>query len=182
MKHRKVAGIILLEEESVKRLFHPIILEFFYSLMFSLVFLGLAGYSYYYNLYLDYYAPYICAGFGVLLLFRILYKIFTNTFIITSDRVLYIKGLFNIEIVEVSLDKITNIAIDQSFFQQIFNFGDVSIDTASGTVGYEIVMKGIGEPKEVQLLMKNLLVKKETRVLSTYEDKIKPKASEPEKR
>lgn len=160
MKKQIIAGVTLLDDENLKKVFHPVLWEYSPFLILVISSFSAAAYAYYYNWYAEFYTSSMFVGLGVFVSILILLNIFTNTFFITDDRIVYVKGLFDIEIIEVFISKITDIRIDQSLFERLLNFGDVSIDTAGGA-GYEIVMKGVSGPKSLQLLIKNLTLKKE---------------------
>jgi uncharacterized membrane protein YdbT with pleckstrin-like domain len=52
-------------------------------------------------------------------------------FVITDRRVLQLQGVFSKNVLDSSLEKITDVELQQSMLGRIFNFGDVDILTAS---------------------------------------------------
>lgn len=52
-------------------------------------------------------------------------------FVITNRRVIQISGLFNKSVTDSSLEKVTDLKLEQSALGRIFNYGDIEILTAS---------------------------------------------------
>jgi uncharacterized membrane protein YdbT with pleckstrin-like domain len=52
-------------------------------------------------------------------------------YVITDNRVIQIRGIFNKAVIDSSLDKINDIELRQSWIGRIFGFGDIEILTAS---------------------------------------------------
>ena len=52
-------------------------------------------------------------------------------YVITDNRVIQIRGIFNKDVIDSSLDKINDIELRQSWVGRIFGFGDIEILTAS---------------------------------------------------
>lgn len=161
MIKKKVAGIILLGDEFVHRVMHHSLFVYLPALLVGIFCLGFAGYLYYYALYTEYYAFYFFLGVGILNLLLVLINFFSDTFIITNERIIYKKGVLNLEIVEVDMDNITNIKITQRLVKRLLNYGNVLIDTA-GSKGFEIEMMNIDNPKIVQHLIKKLVEEKDS--------------------
>jgi len=52
-------------------------------------------------------------------------------FIVTTRRVVHVKGLFNKSVIDSSLEKVNDVKMEQSYMGRIFDYGDVEILTAS---------------------------------------------------
>lgn len=72
-------------------------------------------------------------------------------YVITDQRVLQIRGIFNKAVIDSSLDKINDIELRQSWIGRIFDFGDIEILTASEIGVNE--MRRIAHPLEFKRAM-----------------------------
>lgn len=54
-----------------------------------------------------------------------------KAYVVTNRRVLQISGVFSKDVVDSSLEKVTDVRLHQSFLGRIFDYGDVEILTAS---------------------------------------------------
>jgi uncharacterized membrane protein YdbT with pleckstrin-like domain len=52
-------------------------------------------------------------------------------YVVTDQRVIQLRGIFNKEVIDSALDKINDVELRQSWLGRIFNFGDIEILTAS---------------------------------------------------
>ena len=52
-------------------------------------------------------------------------------YIITNRRVIQVTGVLDKEVLDTSLEKVTDVKMNQSFFGRMFNYGDIEILTAS---------------------------------------------------
>src|SRR5688500_2095946 len=76
-----------------------------------------------------------------------------KAYIVTNRRVIQISGVFNKEVVDSSLEKVTDVKLSQSFFGRLFGDGDMEILTAS-EVGVNIFHE-IHNPVEFKTAMLN---------------------------
>ena len=65
-------------------------------------------------------------------------------YIVTDQRVIQIRGIFNKDVIDSSLDKINDIELRQSWLGRIFDYGNIEILTASDVGINE--MRKIGHP------------------------------------
>jgi uncharacterized membrane protein YdbT with pleckstrin-like domain len=72
-------------------------------------------------------------------------------YVITDHRVIQIRGIFNKEVIDSSLEKINDIELRQSWLGRIFDFGDIEILTASD-VGVN-AMRKLGHPLDFKRAM-----------------------------
>ena len=80
--------------------------------------------------------------------------IWTNhEYLVTNRRVIQISGIFNKDVIDSSLEKVTDIKMTQSFFGRLFDFGDVEILTAS-EIGVNLFRR-IGDPVKFKTAMLN---------------------------
>jgi hypothetical protein len=72
-------------------------------------------------------------------------------YIVTDQRVIQIRGIFNKNVIDSSLDKINDIELRQSWLGRIFDYGNIEILTASDVGINE--MRKIGHPLEFKRAM-----------------------------
>jgi uncharacterized membrane protein YdbT with pleckstrin-like domain len=76
-----------------------------------------------------------------------------HQYIVTNRRVIQISGVINKNVIDSSLEKVTDIKMTQSFFGRLFDYGDVEILTAS-EIGVNM-FKRIGNPVKFKTAMLN---------------------------
>ena len=74
-------------------------------------------------------------------------------YIITNRRVIQVTGVFSKEVLDTSLEKVTDVKMTQSFFGRMFDFGDIEILTAS-ELGVNLFRR-IGAPVRFKTAMLN---------------------------
>jgi membrane protein YdbS with pleckstrin-like domain len=72
-------------------------------------------------------------------------------YIVTDQRVIQIRGIFNKSVIDSSLDKINDIELRQSWLGRIFDYGNIEILTASDVGINE--MRKIGHPLDFKRAM-----------------------------
>ncbi len=72
-------------------------------------------------------------------------------YIVTDQRVIQIRGIFNKDVIDSSLDKINDVELRQSWLGRIFDYGTIEILTASDVGINE--MRKIGHPLEFKRAM-----------------------------
>jgi len=72
-------------------------------------------------------------------------------YVVTDQRVIQLRGIFNKDVIDSSLDKINDVELSQSWLGRIFNYGTIEILTASD-VGIN-QMRRIGRPLEFKRAM-----------------------------
>lgn len=83
-------------------------------------------------------------------------------YILTSRRLLIIKGILARKLTTAPLDRITHVTVEQSALERfIYNSGQMLIITA-GFDQREIVIENIGSPVEFKVLMEELMIKLDT--------------------
>lgn len=75
---------------------------------------------------------------------------------LTTGRVIRLRGVISKDVYESPLKKIQDLKLKISVSQRIFGCGDIMITTA-GTAAIECVWKNIGNPREAQKSLRNLL-------------------------
>jgi uncharacterized membrane protein YdbT with pleckstrin-like domain len=69
-----------------------------------------------------------------------IYQVWTNhKFVVTTRRVLQIKGVLGKHVVDASLDQINDVKTDQSVFGRMLDYGTVEVVTASDLLTDEMV-------------------------------------------
>jgi uncharacterized membrane protein YdbT with pleckstrin-like domain len=74
-------------------------------------------------------------------------------YIVTNRRVIQVTGVLSKEVLDTSLEKLTDVKLSQSFFGRIFDYGDIEILTAS-ELGVNL-FKRIGDPVGFKTAMLN---------------------------
>lgn len=74
-------------------------------------------------------------------------------YIITNRRVIQVTGVLSKEVLDTSLEKLTDVKMNQSFFGRLFNYGDIEILTAS-ELGVNLFQR-IGDPVGFKTAMLN---------------------------
>ena len=74
-------------------------------------------------------------------------------YIVTNRRVIQISGVLSKEVLDTSLEKVTDVKMSQSFFGRLFNYGDIEILTAS-ELGVNL-FKSISDPVGFKTAMLN---------------------------
>lgn len=73
-----------------------------------------------------------------------------NNFAFTQKRILILRGWLSTQLVSIDYDKITNIKVEQNFFEKlVFNTGKLIIDTA-GTDLPEVILTNIENPYQIK--------------------------------
>jgi uncharacterized membrane protein YdbT with pleckstrin-like domain len=67
----------------------------------------------------------------VITLIRDVLRWWNRQYVITNRRVIQVAGTFDKQVTDSSLEKVNDVKMVQSFFGRVFNFGDLSILTAS---------------------------------------------------
>jgi len=74
-------------------------------------------------------------------------------YIVTNRRVIQVTGVLSKEVLDTSLEKVTDVKMSQSFFGRLFNYGDIEILTAS-ELGVNL-FQYIGDPVRFKTAMLN---------------------------
>lgn len=74
-------------------------------------------------------------------------------YIVTNRRVIQVTGVLSKEVLDTSLEKVTDVKMTQSFFGRLFGYGDIEILTAS-ELGVNL-FKNISNPVEFKTAMLN---------------------------
>lgn len=97
----------------------------------------------------------ICIFIGVVWIIKDLIKFFTTKLIITNKRVSGKTGLINTNELDSPLNKINGVQVRQGLFGKIFNYGTVSITTASTVFNFDYIDK----PNEFKTILNNQIEK-----------------------
>jgi uncharacterized integral membrane protein len=74
-------------------------------------------------------------------------------YIVTNRRVIQVTGVLSKEVLDTSLEKVTDVKMSQSFFGRLFDYGDIEILTAS-ELGVNLFQR-IGNPVKFKTAMLN---------------------------
>lgn len=69
-------------------------------------------------------------------------------YVLTNRRVMRIRGIFNVNLFECSLQRIQNTAMSLTWYERIFSLGSIHFATA-GTTGYEATWQTVPNPMAV---------------------------------
>jgi len=124
---------------------------------FGLLFIACAFFSFYgqpsSNLFILWkfinYASRIVWGFATFMLLRLEYRIWSRKYALTTDRLIYSRGIFSEKFKSTLYHKVTDISLTQSFWDKLLNTGTITINTA-GTDKYEIRYRKISDPITVK--------------------------------
>lgn len=93
---------------------------------------------------------------GIPKLSRLLHQKRANVYVLTTHKLLIIKGIFAIKVVTALLDRVTHVTVNQSFADRFFyNSGDIIVITA-GFDKREIVIENIPNPIRFKVLLEEL--------------------------
>lgn len=101
------------------------------------------------RLIIDFFAMAILIGFVWIV--KDIIKFFTTKLIITNKRVIGKTGLINTNELDSPLNKINGVQVKQGLFGKIFNYGTVSITTASTVFHFDM----ISEPNDFKTILNN---------------------------
>lgn len=105
------------------------------------------------RLIIDFFAWFIIVGFVWTV--KDLIKFFTTKLVITNKRVSGKTGLINTNELDSPLNKINGIQVKQGLFGKMFNYGTISITTASTVFNFDYIDK----PNEFKTILNNQIEK-----------------------
>ena len=97
----------------------------------------------------------ICILIGLIWIIKDLIKFFTTKLIITNKKINGKTGLINTNELDSPLNKINGVQVKQGLFGKIFNYGTVSITTASTAFNFDYIDK----PNEFKNILNNQIEK-----------------------
>jgi membrane protein YdbS with pleckstrin-like domain len=100
------------------------------------------------------------------LLIRVEYRIWSRRYCITSERVMYSRGIFYEKFHCAKYNSITDIGLSQSFWDKIVNTGTINLNTA-GTDFYEIRYRKVSDPYKIKKLINDQIPSHDTSPLTT---------------
>jgi uncharacterized membrane protein YdbT with pleckstrin-like domain len=139
--------ILLVARQHWSVLFGNIVLEI---VLVVLIVIGVAALS---SIY-----PWVTVGYILILvplvgMVRDILVWSNRQYIITNRRVIQVAGVLNKEVLDTSLEKLTDVKMTQSFLGRLFNYGDIEILTAS-ELGVNL-FRQIGDPVRFKTEMLN---------------------------
>jgi membrane protein YdbS with pleckstrin-like domain len=94
-------------------------------------------------------------AFSVIMLIRLEYRILSRRYALTTERILYSRGIFSEFFRSTGYGYVTDIKFSQTFWDKILNTGTLVIDT-SGTDKYEIRYRKISDPLRVKKIINDM--------------------------
>ena len=101
------------------------------------------------------YASLVLAALGFLRLIGRLLTWSTTHFVVTTNRVIYQRGLFGRQRLEIPLQRVNNVLFEQSFLERIVNSGDVIVE--SGAEDRDVVFDNTPDPEMVQARIQRVI-------------------------
>ena len=102
----------------------------------------------------------IVIGVGLLIILYVILERKNTIYKVTNRRIITEKGIFSKNREDISLMDIRAINVNQSISERMLNIGSVSIVTAAGGAGYE-VMKNVKSPDNIRETITKLKLSKE---------------------
>ena len=102
----------------------------------------------------------IIIGVGLLIILYVIFERKNTIYKVTNRRIITEKGIFSKNREDISLMDIRAINVNQSISERMLNIGSVSIVTAAGGAGYE-VMKNVKSPDNIRETITKLKLSKE---------------------
>jgi uncharacterized membrane protein YdbT with pleckstrin-like domain len=96
----------------------------------------------------------VCVVISVMVLVSAVLDYFrwnNELYVITDQRVIQVRGIFNKRVSDSSLEKINDVMLTQSWIGRIFDFGDIEVVTGSD-IGVNMMQK-IGHPLDFKRAM-----------------------------
>ncbi len=88
---------------------------------------------------------------GIVIFFRIMIQVWTTEIVVTNDRLAMKEGWIARKTEQVSLDKIEEVQLTQSFWGRIFGFGKVHVrGTGEGNIETPIIDDPLGLVRAIQ--------------------------------
>lgn len=101
-------------------------------------FCGALGYAVHIGLY-RYFGQYILwpvwagGGVGLFLFLSMMMKKWTTEIILTNERLIYKRGFFMVDVVEVDIEQLASDIVEQSLLGRLFNYGEIHIRCIEAT-------------------------------------------------
>jgi len=86
---------------------------------------------------------------------KVEYNIFSRRYALTTQRLMYSRGLFTESFKSVMYNNITDVSLEQSFWDRLLNTGTLYIETA-GAEKYELRYRKISKPFQVKKKISDL--------------------------
>lgn len=102
------------------------------------------------NDFLRYFA-YFVVVYSIVMLVRVEWRIWSRRYAVTTERILYSRGIFSETFKSIQFAYITDISFTQNLWDKIINTGSLVIDTASNK--QDIVYRKIAHPLQVKKLI-----------------------------
>ena len=104
---------------------------------------------------------YIAFAFALFLLIKREYRIWSERYMLTTQRLLHSKGIFSEKFQSKTYQYITDIALHQSFWDKLLNTGNLEITTASGE-GDELRINGVSDPLGLKKIINDNMLQTKT--------------------
>ena len=101
------------------------------------------------------YASLVLAALGFLRFIGRLFTWSSTHFVVTTDRVIYQRGLFGRQRLEIPLQRVNNVLFEQSFLERLVNSGDVIVE--SGADDRDVVFDNTPDPEMVQARIQRVI-------------------------
>lgn len=88
---------------------------------------------------------YILLTISIVLLVKVEYKIWCKLYVLTNHRIMISQGIFTEKFTSVTHGKITDVALEQTFWDKVLNIGKITIETA-GSENKNEILENISRP------------------------------------
>jgi len=136
--------------------FHYVFVAVLFVVSIVLLIFGSTGTGGVYALYsLERWAGWILLALSLFFLARIEYRIFSRMYGITTERLLYNRGIFSVHLQSANYQYLTDIDMDQTFWDKIVECGNLYISTA-GNEDYDFRYRKIRDPVGIKKIINDL--------------------------
>ena len=82
----------------------------------------------------------------------------TTHYVVTSERVIFQRGVFGRQRLEIPLQRVNNVVFEQSFVERIFDAGDVTVESGAGD--RDLRFELVPSPEVVQSVIQSASIRR----------------------
>ena len=101
------------------------------------------------------YASMLVLAFDVVMLLRLEYRIWSRRYALTSERIMYSRGILSEVFKSAQYKYISDIEFEQSFWDKLMDTGTLKIHTI-GTDEYQIRYRKVSQPLKIKKMMNDM--------------------------
>jgi uncharacterized membrane protein YdbT with pleckstrin-like domain len=152
------------DEEEIRLQLHPHWLQFvkpgaivFVGLVLSIASTQISDSAAWYETVLTYPA-FAIAALGFVQLVGKAFSWVTTHYVVTNERVIFQRGVFGRQRLEIPLQRVNNVVFEQSFFERILNAGDLIVESGAGD--RDLRFELVPSPEVVQSVIQRASIKR----------------------